>query len=133
MNRSIPASLATAANLVASRTPYLTPTTFGARSRELGDVRAGDALGPQVQDDAQVGDRVGDGGVVVDPAFGGHVGVHRLVDHDHAGAVVLGVPGRLDGGGDVVADAGQQFGPWLARLALAAVSSACLASAWLSA
>jgi len=32
VNRSIPASLATAANLVASRTPYLTPTTFGARS-----------------------------------------------------------------------------------------------------
>jgi hypothetical protein len=37
--------------------------------------------------------------------------MHRLVDHDHAGAVVLGVPGRLDRGGDVVADAGQQLGP----------------------
>ena len=32
VNRSIPASLATAANTLASRTPYLTPTTFGARS-----------------------------------------------------------------------------------------------------
>ena len=30
--RSSPASRATAANLVASRTPYLTPMTFGARS-----------------------------------------------------------------------------------------------------
>ena len=32
VNRSIPASLATAANALASRTPYLTPMTFGARS-----------------------------------------------------------------------------------------------------
>ena len=32
VSRSIPASRATAANLVASRTAYLTPMTFGARS-----------------------------------------------------------------------------------------------------
>jgi hypothetical protein len=31
------------------------------------------------------------------------------VDHDHAGAVILGVPGRVDRGRDVVADAGQDF------------------------
>ena len=99
---------------------------------ERGDVRAGDALVPDVQHDAEVGDRAGDGGVVVDPAFPGHVGVHRLVDHDHAGAVVPGVPGRLDRGGDVVADPGQQLG-LACLLAAAAVSITCLASAWLSA
>ena len=32
VNRSIPASLATAAKVLASRTPYLTPMRFGARS-----------------------------------------------------------------------------------------------------
>ena len=102
---------------------------------ERGDLRAGAALVPDVQDHAEVGHRAGDGGVVVDPAFGRHVRVHRLVDHDHAGTVVLGVPGRLDRGRDVVADAGQELdlvGPGR-RLALAAVSSACRASAWLSA
>src|SRR6185437_11298472 len=74
------------------------------------DVRARDALVSEVQDDAQVGNVTGDRGVVVDPAFTGDVGVDRLVDHDHAGAVVPGVPGRLDRGGDVVADPGQQLG-----------------------
>ena len=78
---------------------------------EFGDVGAGASLVPDVQDDAEVGDGVRDGDVVVDPALGGHVRVHRLVDHDHAGAVVPGVPGRLGRGRDVVADADQQFRP----------------------
>src|SRR6185312_6921986 len=77
---------------------------------ERGDVRARNALVSEVEDDAQVGNVAGDRGVVVDPAFTGDIGVHRLVDHDHAGAVVTGVPGRLDRGGDVVADPGQQLG-----------------------
>src|SRR6202034_3200109 len=81
--------------------------------RELGDVRPGNARGPQVQHHAEVGDGARDGGVVVDPALGGDVRVHRLVDHDHADAMIGGVPGRVDGGGDVVADAGEQFGPVL--------------------
>ena len=96
--------------------------------------RAGAALVPDVEHDAQVGDRVRDRGVVVDPAFGRHVRVHRLVDHDHAGPVILGVPGRLDRGRDVVADAGQELDAVPGRVAaLAAVSSACRASAGLSA
>jgi hypothetical protein len=76
---------------------------------ERGDVRAGAALVPDVEHDTEVGHRVRDRRVVVDPAFGRHVRMHGLVDHDHAGPVILGVPGRLDRGRDVMPDPGQDL------------------------
>ena len=90
--------------------PVLDPDHVGAAGPELGDLGPGDLLAAHVEDHAQVGHGVGDGLVVVHPALGRLIGVDRLVNHDHLRPGLLGVPGRVDGGGDVVAHARQHVG-----------------------